>query len=121
MAICGAGHTDRSGVMARTAKEELSESVDVIRCIAGRGAQEKGTGTVAEQAAQFAGHAAGSEDAAVNVRTENEYGARLSRSNESLGDGEAVQQAEPGAIRRRGVANLRPACERLRRTCRDSW
>jgi len=90
-------HADRARILTRTAKEKFSESVSVSRRGAVLCAQEKRTGTVAEQAAEFSRDLAWPESTAMNIRSNDSDGASLSRSDESLGYSEPVYEAETSA------------------------
>lgn len=103
---------NRSRVLARTAKEQLSKGIGLLRRGAGSGTDEKRTGAVAEQAAEFSRDAAGPENAAVNIGGNDDDGARLSRSNEGLGDDKSIQQAETRTADIERATCF--ACEKLR-------
>src|SRR6266571_5079684 len=64
---------------------------------AGAEAKDESAGTVAKEAAEFAGDAAGSESAAVDIGGDDSNNSRLTRTDQRLRDCERIEQTEAGA------------------------
>src|SRR5580704_7924504 len=97
VSVQGVRHANRSRVLAGTAEEKFSQRIGLLWGGAILCAQEERAGTIAEQAAEFSGYAAGLENAAVNIGGDDGDDAGLPRSDEALGYGKSIEQTEAGA------------------------
>ena len=88
---------DGGSVLARTAKEEITEAVAFAGIVTSGASKDESTGAVAKQTSKFAGDPAGSECPAVDIGGDDGDGPSLSRSDQRLCEHQCVEQTEAGA------------------------
>src|SRR3989441_4709041 len=96
-AILRIADLDGGSVLARATKNKFAEKIAFICAVGVSATEQECACAVAEEAAEFAGHAARSERSAVNIRSDNQDSLGLSSSDQRLRDGKGVEQSEAGA------------------------